>query len=636
MNITRETLRLFKSVVVEKEGNKEDNSKIIYKTVKEGFIFDSKIINSFNKYELEVLINLVKEEFILNPSQMNSSFHKSWNKIANSSIRQLVVEQIIHYMTTYGFEAYGIYHKDYVFIPREQLNIPEIDIDGINLMIIKGITKTELKEMLMSLLKSGIALSQQTVNDISVIAKYVNFDNIDIKNIKNREVRVILYENLNMIPEDPIEFLRYLVYKCTGKTLLIKDRETIKNIRINVRANPEIYKLFTKYNIENDGFKRLSKIFLRFKPIFLAFKEDVDLKSIINRIRKLSIKYHEPMQKDYMNSVTEIIRNGNFDPEKLKIELKNVNTFRKIRLASAIKYQISDPNSIVYRIRNGKTYSKEYNNTSNNYLLNHDVFSAFNIIGESIISDIRKNVKGKKIYIPENITYALPTSEKNFTGNIPTGTSIYIPNHMIVGVHWTNVNYRRVDLDLSLLDSTGKTGWDGRYRSENCDTLFSGDMTDAPIPHGASELFYIKNNEKTYLLMLNNFNVRDMEVPFKLFLASQNIDVTTLNRNYMVNPNNVISTTKMEISKEQKMLGFIKENKFYFVNSIIGGNSRTSSLKGYTQHTIDYCIESAICSLNLNEVLKHAGAILVDNKEDCDIDLSIEKIEKTTIINLIK
>ena len=62
----------------------------------------------------------------------------------------------------------------------------------------------------------------------------------------------------------------------------------------------------------------------------------------------------------------------------------------------------------------------------------------------------------------------------------------------------------RIDLDLSMMNVGGKIGWDGMYRSSHGDVLFSGDVTDAPLPHGASEFFYIsKQTNNSYLFMLN-------------------------------------------------------------------------------------------------------------------------------------
>ena len=59
----------------------------------------------------------------------NQTFHKSWEKVEKAPIEQLVLEQIVHYITTYGFEELGIYDKNSVYIPKEKLEIPELDKD---------------------------------------------------------------------------------------------------------------------------------------------------------------------------------------------------------------------------------------------------------------------------------------------------------------------------------------------------------------------------------------------------------------------------------------------------------------------------------------------------------------------------
>ena len=82
-----------------------------------------------------------------------------------------------------------------------------------------------------------------------------------------------------------------------------------------------------------------------------------------------------------------------------------------------------------------------------------------------------------------------------------------------------NVYDDRVDLDLSTMSASGKVGWDADYRREN--TLFSGDLTSAPRPNGASELFYIKSGKTDDKLMLvNYFNYqKDAEVDAKIMIG---------------------------------------------------------------------------------------------------------------------
>ena len=55
----------------------------------------------------------------------------------------------------------------------------------------------------------------------------------------------------------------------------------------------------------------------------------------------------------------------------------------------------------------------------------------------------------------------------------------------------------------------------------------------------------------------------------------------------------------------------------------------------YTEKTRQFLFDYNVNSITLNEILVRAEAILVDSKEDCELDLSPESLEKDTIINLL-
>ena len=436
---------------------------------------------------------------------------------------------------------------------------------------------------------------------------------------------------MGFIPKNPIEFLRYNIYKTTSKTLLIKDKQTIEAIKENAGLNNA--SLFIKYR-NRFGLEGLSEIFYRFKPLFLAFKEECELKPVINKIRKLAIKNHKPLPEDYLNAITSKLKNGkHLNIIDLREELNKVNTFRKIRLAYALKFRLNNPTSIVYKVRNGKSYSTEFS-----FRQSVDLQVIFDEVLRSIILDISKNVAGKKVYIPKNLTYALPSTEKQFTGNLPTGTCISVTEDMIFGVHWENVNRHRIDLDLSLINAGGKIGWDSAYRNNERSILFSGDITDAPKPKGATELFYVqKNINQSSILLVNYYNYdEDVEVPFKILVAEEK--AKNFKSNYMVNPNNVKAVAKTSITQKQKMLGLLDATedgcKFYFVETSIG-NSIYSSRNEYIMHSKNYLSDFYKNTINLNDVLQAAGAEIVDSNEECDIDLSYETLEKDTILNLL-
>jgi len=612
------TLNLFKALPVVNKDPGVIDLEITAMTIQHGFVLAPEIYSNYTKTEVLNLVKLINSVLGFSSKQANSSFHKSWEKVCNASIEQLFVEQLVHYFTSYGLGLTG----SSVYVPSEQLDLPISE--GFHLTVIRGYTKEELKQKAMFLAESGMALAEVTLNDLLDVFKYVNITIHDIEQIQNKEMKIRLYEYFKVIPKDPVEFLRYIVFKSTGKTLLIKNFTSIAEIK---NGNSEdIARMFKRYN-EEVGFKRLAEIFYRFKPLFLAFKSTAQLCKYINKIRKLAVEHHTPMKEDYLNNVTARIANNMLDTNRLKKELSNCNVFRKIRLAYALKYRTIDAESILYKIRNGKGFASDFGFYNKN-----KAAGALEIVLDSITQNL--NVQDLKIYLPNYVDYALPATEKQFTGVFPSGTCVTIPKDMVFGVHWYNVQ-GQTDLDLSLIGLGVKYGWDANYRNNERSILFSGDMTDAQ--NGASELFYIKRQEDSaHLVVLNYYNFREeRDIPFTIFVAHE--EIKNMRENYIVNPNNIVISTKTEINTRQQILGIVvvdkNESKFYFSQTDIG-NSITVVGSKYIENSRNYLFNYYTNSINLREVLTAAGAKFVD-KEFCDIDLSPENLEKDTIIKLL-
>ena len=627
-------LRLFRAVEVSSYSKKKASDEITKMTIKLGFVFSPEVISNYSEDQLISMVSDIGNSIGITPEQLNSSFHKSWNKVAEASIDQLVIEQLVHYFTTYGFENLGIYDSNLVYIPTEELEIPEV-VDGFNITVIRGYKKRDIKEKLLNLLRSGIALRDDTVKDVIYLCEYVGMGQDNVEDIKNKEVKTAILDHLDLIPRNPVEFLRYLIYKTTDSTLLIKNTATIDAIKESMCLKGDVaHELFIKYYCEC-GFEELSSIFLRYKCLFLAFKKYPKLKPMINKLKRLSTFHHEPMKPDYLNNVTSKIKNSITikKPELIK-HLNDVNVFRKIRLAYALKFRTKDVDSILYKIRNGRSYVSSFNFKNKGIASN-----TFDIVLESIINDIKGNVNGKKIYIPSNVHYALPATEKQFTGMIPTGSYISVSNDMVFGIYWEDVSNYRVDLDLSLLDvENGKIGWDSSYRSETNDILFSGDITSAP--NGASELFYISKTNPGYraMMVVNYFNFNsDKQVPFKIVVGKD--PVSNFGRNYTVDPNNVIAVANTNLVERQKLLGLIltspEDQRFYFVESSIG-RSITSSEDDHMNMSRNYMFNYYTDTISLDELLSCAGATIVRDREGkFDTDLSPDMLEKDSIIKLL-
>lgn len=653
-------VRLFKSLPIESKSRKLPNPRLLNATLDRGFVFSPEVVANYSEDELITLAVQIADEIGLSPNQMNATFHKSWGTVAYAPRQILVLQQLIHYITTYGYEFYGVYSPNTVYIPVEKLSIPELE-GQLKITVINGLTKAELKTKLMDFLKTGVALKYTTALDTVTVAKLVGITVQEIEQVRNKEVKCMLFKEMGMVPEDPVEFLRLMVYVTTGKTLLIKNkitRETIKkSLAVTTRNwnsdyskmnnttiyNDEAAKLFLMYGNN----EKLASIFYRFKPLFLAFKAHPKLKRPINKIRKLAIKYHKPMKPDFLNNVTATLSQGDMvDQTRLAEELKKVNTFRKIRLAYALNFRTKESDAIMYRVRNGRSYSTDF---EFKYKIRAQMI--LNQVLSSIAETVAKNVKGRKVYIPSYINYALPATEKQFIDNFPSGTTIEVGQDMIFGIHWYDLDGKentygdgRVDLDLSLIPITGgKIGWNGSYRyggyGEQADVLFSGDITAAPKPKGATELFYIrKQSDNMYQVMLNSYNT-DEDVPFKIVIGQEKL--TQLHSNYMVNPNNVVATlpAKMNKGSRQKMLGLVvttpTKSKLILCETNIGNGAVSRYGKGSVQ-TQRYLYNYYNNMIGLKDLLEYSGAKFVVDKAEADIDLSPEALTKDTILNLLK
>lgn len=664
------TLRLFKSFVVPKEKTTiyptEVQMELRKRSAERGLFFTSYL--NLDTYVLDEAI----KQYGKDGDKWNQTFHKSFQTVLDTPIETLVAQQIIHYFTTYGLEALDLYNQDLVYIPHEQLDVPELQED-IPVIIIHEINEQDLINKLMTLLTSGIALSKQTVEDVMTLSDYINKNQVD--DIANREVKVAMYDKYKIAPKNNIEFLRYIIYKATDSTLLIKNDSMIQAIK-----NSDISKTYdyiVDYVSKPQGYEKLAEIFLRYKDLFLAFKRTdrrakytKEVNKIINRISKLSEKYHKPMDVSTLDRLTSLTDEVIFDMAKDSIlkDLDNVTIFREMRILNALAIRIKGTESLVYRIRNGKTFVEENANMTDRQKLN--LKTVYNTIYKHLTNRISVLLKDKKVYIPELFNYAAPTSEKQFVGNIPEGSYVEIPRNknMVVGIHWTNTT-SRVDLDMHAQNKTQQIGWNTSYYSNERDLVFSGDVTDAPAPKGATELFLIREGleDKQFLITVNKYS-GPTGVPFE-FVVSE-FDDDNISKNYVLDANKIKVTLPFEFASDdptgnasnQMTLGLVDISKnyirFYF-NKFELGKSIVTRRNSINTGAFNYMNDYKEVQLRLNDILKDAGVELLDkpvyekleevtikneNGEEetlyrkvetrADYDLSYETIDKETLIKL--
>ncbi len=570
--------------------------------IKQGLAYGI-IIDEKASYASKEILNYFKKNK-LSGKQFNATFHKSWNMIKKSSREELFIHQILHYFTTYGTN----FTSNFIYIPAEKLNIPKVK--DLPIKIIRGIEKEELIEKALSMLTNGLALEEKTIDDVLELLELLGHKFETVDNIKNKEALIKIISQSGVYPSHPVEFLRFLVYLSTESTLLIKNSNTIDAIKEK--------KLNIVEELNSFGLEKCATIFNRFKPIWLAFKSNRVNIPYINKISKLSKILHQPMPIDVLNTITSI----EHQTEAIQTALGRVNNFRKIRLLNALRTRMNAADSFLYRIRNGKSFSKQGSASKKlNYFK-----EVYKIIYEDLVANI--NVEGKTIKYPENIDYAIPTSEKMFIGNIPIGTKISAKK-LVSGIYWEN-EWGANDLDLSALSLEGKIGWNSAYKGNGL--LYSGDMTDAK--KGATELLYTNGKLDAPALSILNIYSGKVGCKFKIIIGN----ASKVSENYMFNPNELILELETEMKSRQQIVGIFIPHRGQLNFVVVNTGFGNISVSGHSEHSdtarnaLFYQYHNPI---SFKELLSDAGAIVASYGYDFDIDLMPQNLQKDSLIALL-
>lgn len=622
VKLNEASLRLFKAAVVYIDAPSQPTREQVKACARIGCILEPSIPHTPELQEaLEHTVGL-------NMKQANATLHKSWKAVRDSSYETLALQQIAHYITTYGYERMGIYSKDTVYIPDEALDLPK-KFGKIPLAVIKGFSEHAMQEAIVKL-ASGAALAKDTIDDIMTLVKGMQLSSDIVQHVKNRELMIALHEHFGTAPTDPTEWLRYVVYIMTGETLLIKNQNLLSAIEVSRGLG-----LTALLNTAPDN---LASIFYRFKPIFLALKAKSSNKTFFNRLRKKAKTQHVPMN-DYLNDVTAHIKKGTLSCKELRKRLAKANIFRCARLADALTYRLQDPSSIVHRVRNGRAFAKDFTWEGKKKRTERALEVVYEMMARKLA-----HLEGKCIYIPSYVHYTVPATEKQFVGNLPTGTSIAVPKGMVVGIHWYNsmqqeylAYEKRVDLDLSSISVDGKVGWDSAFR-QGKDILFSGDMTDAPLPDGAAEMLYYRSGHARPALLYVNYYNHSKESPVRARIVVGKKKGDQIGKNHLVKGKDVLTVQDITVKAQGEVIGLVATKdcckRVYLTHTAVS-DKITSRCNKQSEQVREYLLNKAMSATCLRTVLQMAGADLVPSSETADIDLSLEKVDKATLLNLL-
>lgn len=620
-----ELVKLFK-VTVDGTGTAVDYDKLNQLAMMRGYIVEPNACTS------------IVESFIKDlDCNINSTFYKTFEEVTSKTRFELFIDQVFHYMTTYGTD----FSLGNGYVPNEN---PE-NAEYISLLrdytVIKSVTDAVMFEKCINMLRSGIAMKQSTLYPICkfVCNYYVNHQEefkagfcIDL--VFNKEAVTLICDWLNIAPNRKFDLLRYIIYKTTGSTMIIKNRDLIH--RIKSSSNQFDFTILTDEQINS-----LASIFYRFKPLFLAFKKHqtgwrttttTDNASTINKIRRRAVKYHTPFEAPIESTILSKV----YDRDKLMTIASGMNIYQVVRLCNACVERITRiDQASMYVIRSGRMFVKDtttdYNGMKKYYMEVYDV----------LYDELRCRLMENACYVKFNkgINIAVPTSEKNFVGDIPFGSYINIADHAMIGIYWRN-EWGTRDFDLSMTDIRGnKIGWNSVYYNMDNSVVYSGDMTNAD-PEATEILYYQKTGPQGFI-NINRYNGSDGS-KYKLFVANEGVK-TTVRKNYMVDPTHITFDAMCVSDTTQQVIGLVDGNRFTIMN-VGNGYGQVSRGRGNEQKVFDALSLKACSHLQINQLLRDAGYIDIDTVEETDdwkipddakiIDLTT--LSRDTLINIME
>lgn len=540
----------------------------------------------------------------LNGNDINQSFHKSWSTIINTPKERLVAQQILHYFSTYGLDALGVYSSELIYMPGETLNLPS----AMPIKVIGTLDKNELIQRCLSMLASGIALKQSTIEDILGVIDGCGYKLTGNEDIKNKEARILIADKTGILPTNGDDLFRYIFYKATGGVTLV----------VNSKNNHDLINThkWSLPNLTDAQMIELSKSFNRDSrtPIWLSIKKtNKDNIPFVNRIAKFSKKHHVPLSINVLNNLTSKV----FSASKVIEAGQSANIFQLIRAINAVRFYALNTTSRYYRIRNGKGWAQEQGTiTPINVLKNYE---------ELLTKELKHRLKPIKVYYPSNLDYALPTSEKGYVGDIPMGTVITLPKteeSFLVGIHWEG---DMVDLDISGDSIKGSVGWNKQYYTKDYGLMWSGDITSAP--NGATEWLYCKAITGVYEIKVNSYRAEDNQA-FQFILGHG----SNIKENYVCDPSKIIFQCGMSMVQNQLTLGILEQGEEglrFYIGGLGSGEGKVSKYGPQSEIIIDASINSVYSSLRLKDLMPS-----VDNPSDADIDLSVDKLQKDSFMKL--
>ena len=644
------TIRLFKGVDMDIQGDKVSRSvtevqNMARNAMSYGLMFDTEILKSIS---LRILnnINLTAEKYYgISNGMVNSTFFQTLDQNINTPTYMRMYMQALNYLQTYG----GVNvtsHETVQFGSNRQLDDSiKLDLQQ-NFTVISAFTTEELNQKVQSLLYSGMALESKAVEDLIYLISKLNLK-IEISKVKNREAMIKLSKELDLYPANPDMFMNYIYSLVTGDTMLVKNE--LAYLRFNARldsTNDFVYSLMHEYD-NNPSTPSLRSLVNRYHRMFLILRKNAPSRAerrFYNRIMRQGKNTKKNYrQKGILDQLPEYIKGKvSFTEKQILDALFNASTYKLARIYTyLVNLDKKDKNGSLYRIRNGKSYYVPSKHDLDELL--NSFISFKSVVNNKAIKDLVSKIvkelfrRGQNAfadndnktvyYIPGGLYYSIPTSGKQFTGNIPDYTSFDFQltgdERLGVGVHWD----KQADLDLHAVTLDGDTfGWNTDWLDDNSKVVYSGDMTHLDDSGNASEIMSIsKDLDKPVLLSVSPYYVDGgyKDFNFDLFVTrfnqgkvSQNLDPDVSGVYVKTISKDAFNVNKLSFKNQSTMtLGVIiprGDGKFSFVITNFNFGAVHVPDQNQNKQLLSYLSDYTENVPLLNNIL---GGKLVDDKD---------------------
>lgn len=577
------------------------------------------------------LFNLINYEYGVNAFQLNQTFHKSFSTVRDMTPEEYFAHQMFHYFSTYGLEMFGMKARPYV--PVEELELPEgfrINVD--KLTVIRALSWGDLLDLIDKFAANTNSPSPRIIENFKPLMGHIRIATDDIKSF---ELQVIKHDMDGTVPTNPVSVLRYAVYKTTAQTLLIKNKVCREMIQKSYHKDSDM----AKNIFEKADPAKMASIFLRYKPLFLAFKAHKGCAPIINRYRRLAVDFHKPMSDVSVQGFMALVLNDR--QEDMAAVLDKASNRELIKLGNSLGCRLfSGPlgNPGVYSIRNGRTFVREETTTVKGNMTKF--YNALVMVSEKVTERLTPSLKGKTFLMPGYMDYAVPTTEKQFIGNIPWGSRCVVPavGAFTAGIQWFDQKGERVDIDLHLNSPTQHFGWNGSYRNNGAEIIYTGDMTAAPQPNGAAEAFWFDPTGDDFILSANLFSGPD-NTEFKFFMNQ--VKPIAQSRNYTCDPADLLfAPIPLKYRGEHDMtIGLFTEREFYF----FGGRMTNGIVPSANYPAFITGLKAQLkAKWFISELLNQCGATIINDIHEVDedqranvIDLTPAALDATTLLSIV-